>query len=95
MTCSVFQASGKQGAPRDTHKLEAILLSLTPFVFDRFLPSLTLWLSPNFPPLANSSDEFSDHTVYLTARPGDLMSVFNASVSFLTAGAFVLFFLSR
>ena len=34
----------------DTHKLEAILLSLTPFVFDRFLPSLTLWLSPNFPP---------------------------------------------
>ena len=37
-------------APRDTHKLEAILLSLTPFVFDRFLPSLTLWLSPNFPP---------------------------------------------
>ena len=36
-------------APRGTHKLEAILLSLTPFVFDRFLPSLTLWLSPSFP----------------------------------------------
>ena len=32
---------------RDTHKPEAILLSLTPFVFERFLPSLTLWLSPN------------------------------------------------
>ena len=32
---------------RDTHKPEAILLSLTPLVFERFLPSLTLWLSPN------------------------------------------------
>ena len=30
----------------DTHKPEAILLSLTPLVFERFLPSLTLWLSP-------------------------------------------------
>ena len=30
---------------RDTHKPEAILLSLTPLVFERFLPSLTLWLS--------------------------------------------------
>ena len=34
---------------RDTHKPEAILLSLTPLVFERFLPSLTLWLSPNCP----------------------------------------------
>ena len=34
---------------RDTHKTEAILLSLTPLVFERFLPSLTLWLSPNCP----------------------------------------------
>ena len=32
---------------RGTHKPEAILLSLTPLVFERFLPSLTLWLSPN------------------------------------------------
>ena len=32
---------------RDTQKPEAILLSLTPLVFERFLPSLTLWLSPN------------------------------------------------
>ena len=32
---------------KDTHKPEAILLSLTPLVFERFLPSLTLWLSPN------------------------------------------------
>ena len=32
---------------RDPHKPEAILLSLTPLVFERFLPSLTLWLSPN------------------------------------------------
>ena len=35
---------------RDTHKPEAILLSLTPLVFERFLPSLTLWLSPNCVP---------------------------------------------
>ena len=35
---------------RDTHKPEAILLSLTPLVFERFLPSLTLWLSPNCRP---------------------------------------------
>ena len=32
---------------RDTHKPEAILLSLTPLVFERFLPISTLWLSPN------------------------------------------------
>ena len=31
----------------DTHKPETILPSLTPLVFERFLPSLTSWLSPN------------------------------------------------
>ena len=34
-------------APRAPTKPEAILPSLTPLVFERFLPSLTLWLSPN------------------------------------------------
>ena len=36
------------GAHGDTHKPKAILLSVTPLVFERFLPNLTLWLSPNF-----------------------------------------------
>ena len=41
----------KLEAPGDTHQPtnqpEAIPPSLTPLVFERFLPSLTLWLSPN------------------------------------------------
>ena len=40
---------------RDTHKPEAILLSLTPLVFERFLPSLTLWLYPNCPVKATAA----------------------------------------
>ena len=32
---------------RDTHRPEASPPSLTLLVFERFLPSLTLWLSPN------------------------------------------------
>ena len=35
-------------APGYTHKPEATLPSSTPLVFERFLPSLTLWLSPKF-----------------------------------------------
>ena len=35
------------GVPRDTHKSEAIPPSLTLLVFEHFLPSSTLWLSPN------------------------------------------------
>ena len=34
-------------APEDTHQPEAILPSSIPLVFEGFLPSLTLWLSPN------------------------------------------------
>ena len=30
----------------DNHKPDAIMPSLTTFAFERFLPSLTLWLSP-------------------------------------------------
>ena len=37
----------KKPVSRDTHKPEAIPPSLTLLVFERFLPSLTLWLSPN------------------------------------------------
>ena len=50
--CSlVFHGLGFQQRKylRDTHKPEAILLSLTLLVFERFLPSLTLWSSPNCP----------------------------------------------
>ena len=38
-------SSARKQARGDTHKPEAILLSLTPLVLERFLPSLTLWLS--------------------------------------------------
>ena len=34
-------------APGDTHKPEAISPRPTALVFERFLPSLILWLSPN------------------------------------------------
>ena len=43
----IQQSSELKGAPGDTHQPEAIPASLTPLVFERFLPSLTLWLSPN------------------------------------------------